>query len=461
MSNLQRRRFLSLALALFFLLNGCALLTCDRYRSPDIELPEQWQGQVTEDLEGKEMTRFWESFQDPLLNQLIEQALKVNIDVRVAAVKVQQARLQAGIAKSDLDPTPTAATTSSAQKDLDTGQTTKSNALSVSLNYELDLWHKYSASTEVANLEAEATLADQQSAMLSLIGTTAELYWQIAYLNQQIDSNGGSLVYAEQSLALIQARYAAGEVSSAELIKNQQELLSRQQALEQNQQSLAEKRNALAVLLDQPPGQFGGNSTSLMETVLPKVKSGIPADLLQNRPDVQAAELRLRKTHEQITVTKRSYYPSFNLTGVLGTRSNQLMEFLQNPVATLGAELTLPFLQWNLTSLTIKVAETEYAEAVILFRQTLFTALLEVENALSTQALLQNQQRRLQRNQQLAERAMKLSAIRYQAGAVSRQDFLDGQEQVRVAQREVAENQLSNLQNMMQLYLSLGGGQTL
>ena len=442
---------------LLFIIGGCALMTEDRYQPAEIKLPQQWQSQTSLNAAGGALSRFWEGFQDPLLNQLIVRVLEVNNDVKVAAEKIQRARLQAGIAKTDLYPVPSAAAKSTTQKNLDDGRTTKSHSLSAGLSYELDLWNKYSGSYDAATLEAKATVADQGSAMLSLIGTTATLYWQLAYLNQLIDSNEESLVYAEKTLQLIQARYEAGDVSREDLLDSQQEKLKWEQTLEQNRQSLSEARNAFAILFDQAPEPFEDEPTGLADGFLPEVKAGIPADLLHNRPDLQAAELRLRKAHKQIAVTRRSYYPSFSLTGTLGTSSNQLQEILQNPVATLGVGLALPFLEWDLTKLNIQVAESEYKEAIISFRQTLFTALSEVENALSYCTLYQNQELLLQRNLQLAVHREHLSRARYLAGAVSLQDWLDGQEQLRVARRELAENRRNRLQNMMQLFLSLGG----
>lgn len=450
-------KFIPLTLLLLLLSSGCTLLQTETYQPPELDIPQQWQAESGAVTPAEQTVKFWESFQDPLLNRLIEHVLQLNNDVRAAAIKVQRARMQAGIAETDLYPTPSATADGNWQKPLDSGKSQKSYSLSAGLSYELDLWKKYSAAVDVATLEAEATAADQQATMLSLVGTTAELYWQIGYLQQLIASNEDSLSFIEKSLKLTQTRFAAGQIARTELIAQQQERLQRQQTLAQNKQDLTEARNAFALLFDRAPGKVDAEPSKLDTSVLPNIGAGLPAALLQQRPDLKAAELRLRKTHQQIAVTKRSYYPNISLTGTLGTSSDQLRNLLQNPVVALGAGIALPFLQWDVTRLNIQVAESEYAEAVVSFRQTLFTALSEVENALSARSLYQNQRQRAEKNLELAEQTEKLNEIRYRAGDVSRQDWLDAQEQRRVAQRELTEVRLQQLKNMMQLYQALGG----
>lgn len=437
--------------------SSCALLERHDYVTPQIDLPQQWQNQA-EPVESREQTnRFWENFQDPLLNQLIEQVVEVNNDIRVAAVKVQRARLEAGITRSDLYPTPTLSAAASTQRDLERGKHEQTFSISGGLNYEVDLWNKYSASYDASLLEADATAADYRSARLSLIKTTAHLYWQIAHLNQLIASNGKALHYAEKSLELIKSRYHAGETSAAEVIQGQQDLLNSQTTLEQNRQLRCEVRHAFSLLFDQAPQLQQAELGSLADSILPAINPGLPTELLQSRPDLNAAELRLRKTCTQVAITRRSYLPSFSLTGALGSSSNQLKEILNNPLASFGADLALPFIQWDLTKRKIAVAESDYAEAIINFRQTLFTALSEVENALSLHSLKLNQQQRLAQNLTLARQNEQLAQVRYLSGAVALQVWLDAQELVRVAEVELSDNRLIQLQNMMTLYLALGG----
>ncbi|MBN2428521.1 MAG: efflux transporter outer membrane subunit [Deltaproteobacteria bacterium] len=441
---------------MLLLLAGCSLFAQSSYVRPDIEIPEQWQTATEENTQRTE--KFWESFNDPLLNDLIEKALQVNNDVRAATIKVQRARLEAGLAGTDLLPTPSASADASFSKDLKDGNSSPNFSASAGLSYEIDLWGKYSGSYEAELLEVEATEADRRSAALSLIGTTADLYWQIAYLKQLIDLNKDSVTYARKTLELVDTRYSAGDASRLEMIQNQRNLISKEAGLTQNLQSLAEARHAFAILFNQAPGENPAERAGLDKTFTPQVRAGLPAEILHNRPDLFAAELRLRKVHKQIGITKAGYYPAINLSGDLGSSSMELREILQNPAATLGIGLALPFVNWNATRLNVEISEADYAEAVVNFRQTLYSALSEVEDALSARIHYQDEAEKRMASFSLALQAEELSAIRYRAGESRLQDWLDEQESRREAEQTLMENRLNQLKSAMQLFLALGGG---
>lgn len=437
--------------------SGCGILTQRDYVSPQFDLPGSW---VNADLSEKALEseeKFWENFQDPVLNQLIEQVLRLNNDVRAAAIKVQRARLEVGISRTDLLPTLSAGADANHSYDLDRDYSSNSYGLSAGLSYELDLWGRYSDAYTVAQLEVEASVADKKSAELSVIGTTAELYWQIGYLHRSVRLAQDNIATAKRSLRIVGAKYASGSVGYADLINSQQNLLSLQVSLTGQLQSLVAARNALAILFNQPPEKNFSEPMDLPIGSLPIVEAGMPADILRNRPDLQAAELRLRQSHAQIGMTQASYYPNISLTGSLGTSSTQLRELLQNPLATLGAGLALPFLQWDLTKLEVQVAENTYLDAVVSFRQTLHTALAEVENYLSDRQLTLQQEKKLEQTLTLARHAEKISKQRYEAGADELHDWLVEQSSRRMVEQAVLDNRLSQLKNTLQLYLSLGG----
>jgi outer membrane protein TolC len=187
------------------------------------------------------------------------------------------------------------------------------------------------------------------------------------------------------------------------------------------------------------------------------VQPGIPACLLGQRPDLLAAEQRLRKYLATVDGTRASYYPSFSLTGTLGTSSTSLVEIVKNPYAVLGAGLTLPFIQWNTMGLNVEIAQTDYEEAVINFRQKLYAALRDVENALSARRNYAEEIKYRRGNLELARKAEQLTAVRYQTGAVSLQVWLEVQEQRRDAEKALSVVRLAQFKNSITLYQSLGG----
>ncbi len=437
---------------------GCVSPAPDAYAVPQADLPATWAGEP-QPADGSAIgEKFWQDYQDPVLDRLIARVLERNNDLLAAAIQVQRAKLEAGISRTDLYPTLTAGADAGRSYNPNDHGSSGSYSLSAGVSYEIDLWNRYADSYRAARIEVEASAADRSSAALSVIGSTAELYWRIGYLKQSIGLSRDSIASAAQLLRIVESKYAAGAAGQADLLKSRQNLLSLQAGLTQELQSLTAARHALAILFDRPPQEATDEPEQLPDGPLPVVAAGIPADILSNRPDLRAAEFRLRKTHAEIGITKAAYYPSISLTGTLGSSSSQLRDLLDNPLATLGSGLVLPFLQWELTQLNIRVAESTYREAVINFRTTLHTALAEVEDLLSARAHDLEQGALLRQVFELALRSERISEQRYRAGAEELSVLLEERESRRAAGRAVLENRLQQLQDSLQLYLALGGG---
>lgn len=439
-------------------LSGCGSALQTQYHTPAASLPAQWSGSADATaLAATTSTPWWHAFNDPQLDALIERALSSNNDLAAAGWKVRQARLQAGLTDTNLTPTVSVGANGSLAKPLNGGASTRTYGVTGSLSYEIDLWGKLARQRDVSQWEATATELDRQNTALSLVGTTADLYWQLAYLNQRIASTEQSIAYAERTLALVKTQHAAGASSGLDEVQSAQSLATQRAGLATLVQQREEARNALAILFDQAPENRSAELPQLPIGSLPDVPAGVPADVLARRPDLQAAEARLRESLANVDYTRASFYPAFTLTGSVGTSSTSLANVLRDPVGTLGAGLTLPFVQWNTTQLTIKVSQAQYEQAVVTFRQTLYSALADVENALSarTQYLQEQQQRQLAFD--YAVRAEKLSETRYRVGQTSVKDWLDQQEARRTADLALAENRYNQLLNLMKLYQAVGG----
>ncbi|PCE26902.1 RND transporter [Paraburkholderia acidicola] len=449
-----RRTVLTLACAAA-VLSGCANTRGEAL--PPVDMPAHWNSPVSSTA-ASASALWWHSFGDPVLDGLIEDALKTNNDLAAAAIRVYRAQLQAGLSNTNLTPDVTLGANGNVSRSLDTHQESRSSNLSGSLSYELDLWGKLAAQRSVARWEVEATVADREAVRLTLIGTTASLYWQSGYLNQQIALGDANIAYAEQTLALVQSRYAAGAVSGLDVTQAEQTLSAQRAAQTELIQQRTENRNALAILFDRPPQTLAAEPHALPERPLPGVQAGLPADVLGRRPDLRASEFRLRESLANVEITRTSFYPTFSLTGSLGTSSASLERVLQNPVAALGLGLTLPFIQWNTMQLQIKVSRTQYEEAVVNFRQKLYGALSEVENALSKRVQLDQEAEQRALSLAQAQRAETLTRSRFKAGATGVQPWLDQQQRLREAQSTLALNQLNRLNNQMSLYKALGGG---
>lgn len=450
----MRRAFLTALLAATTLA-GCA---SSAFVTPKVELPAAYPHGAAAapdaDLVARQ-GRWWTGFGDPQLNQLVETVLAHNNDLAAAAILVRRAQLQADLAGTELLPQLSGGADATTSRS-DNGST-RSHSASLSASYEVDLWGRLGAQRDAARWEAQATAQDLEATRLTLIGTTIDLYWQLAFLNQRIATAEQSLAYARRTQTLVQAQYRAGQVSGVEIAEAEQSVRSQESTLADLEQQRVETRAALALLLSAPSWSAENEPQVLPASAPPPPPEGQPAELLGRRPDLRAAELRLRSALSSVDATRASFYPTLGLTGSIGGSSSALSNLLANPVATLGAGVTLPFLNFNQARLNIRVSEADYELAVVNFRQTLLQAFTDVDNALSARTQLAAQGVSLDRSLAAARRAEQLYEVRYRAGAVPLRTWLDAQEARRNAEIAQAQNMLERLSNQVAIYEALGG----
>ena len=402
---------------------------------------------------------WWQGFGDPGLNALIERTLAVNTDLASAGLRLERARLQAGLASTSLFPQASGSVSTSASRDLESSDDwSRNNSAGVSLGWELDLWGKLRTQRDIAQWEAQASAQDLQNTRLLLVAQAAELYWQLGYLNLAIETGQANLERLQRTATLVQSQFNAGAVSRLEVRQAQQNIESQRAAQAQLEQQRVEARNALTVLLDGRPWPAESEPKNLDGFTHPDVREGLPAELLARRPDLRAAELRLRQALASIKVTATSYYPTLSLTGSVGSSSPSLGDVLSNPVATLGAGLSLPFLRFRQMQLDIDSADLSYQIAANDFRRTLYTALAEVDNALSARQRLAEQVAAAERSYAEAVEIERLYEVRYRAGATDLRNWLDAQQTRRNAELSLAQARRSQLGNDVTLAKALGGG---
>ncbi|MGU3311989.1 efflux transporter outer membrane subunit [Acinetobacter sp. M5A5_2a] len=454
---------LSTALLLTSSLVGCAAVVKTPYETPAVQVPGSFQYDATK---AKTMSadqysdRWWTLFGDAQLNQLVSNVLERNSDLAVAGIALKQARLQADLTANQqgLRVTNTGISTGHSF-DLNSGDD-KSSGLSVKggVSYEVDLFGKLARQTEASKWEALATEQDLQATGQSLIATTAKLYWQLGYLNERYATAQQSLATSQKLYQLVQIQYKAGAVSGVDLTQAEQSVQSQKASLSQIEQQLVETRTAIAVLLHEPLQQLNIQEPKrLPRNALPAIGAGLPADILSRRPDLQASELRLKKVLATKDATKASYYPSISLTSSLGSSSTSLTELLRNPALTLGASLSLPFLQYNDMKKDIAISNLDYEKAIIQYRQTLYQAFADVENALSSRTELDKQVALQERNVELAEKTERLTDVRYRYGAVALKTLLDAQQTTRTARLSLVETKQSQYNAYVTLMQTLGG----
>lgn len=450
-------RIHSTALIALFL-SGCASLGQTPYATPPLSVPDAWRHGTGQVAAVVKETQWWRNFNDPALESLVEEALRRNNDLAAAAIAVHRAQLQAGLTARNALPQVSASAGASDSRNLrGDPNASRSYSASAGIGYEVDLWGKLSRQREAAQWAAQATEEDRRSAALSLIGATMGLYWKLGYLNQRIALSAQSIGYAQQALNVARVKHAAGAIALLDVLQAEQALASQRADLAQLQHQREESRNALALLFDGPPGKSFAELQQVPDGPYPSIEAGLPARLLSRRPDLQAAELRLRETLAGADASRMNFYPPLTLTGNLGGSSAALLSLLSNPTAALGAGLALPFLQWQEMKLNGKIAQADYERAVITFRQAFYRALGDVENALSLRKQLAEQADYLDKALATAYKAERIAEVQYRAGSVPIKTWLDAQEARRSASSAVAANRLERLSACVGLYQALGG----
>jgi len=462
--NFMSLQLTKLAAALFLTssLVGCAAMVKTPYEQPNIQIPGSFQNSP---VNGKQIhadvyaDQWWTLFGDQQLNTLVNQVLASNTDLAVAGLTLRQARLRAELARNAELPRVNAGVSTGHRIDLNSGDDQSQGvSLSSGVSYEVDLFGRLDRQTEAARWEAAATAEDLQATAQSLIGNTANLYWQLGYLNERLVVQNQNLQSSQKLLDLVRVQYRAGAVSGLEVAQAEQAVQSQRASLSQLQQQLVETRTALAILLQIPVQQLNIQEPQRLPVIrLPVIGAGLPAEILARRPDLRAAELRLHQALATKDATRASYYPSISLTGNLGSTSTSLTQLLQNPALTLGANLSLPFLQWNDMKRDLAISELDYEKSILNYRQTLYQAFADVENALSARTELDKQVRYQEQNLALAERTERLYEVRYRNGAVALSNYLDAQEttrNARIALVQAKQNQYNAYVTLMQ---ALGG----
>jgi len=447
----------TLALCLAALLStGCGNALKSEYQPVKVDYPSQWPD--SSDAAATPVPFDWHDFHDPQLDRWLQQVMLANNDLAAAALRVYRAQLTAQQADIGTEPSVNATLNSQASNALaNSSPWNKSSSANLGVSYEVDLWGKLARQRDAAEWASQAPQQDLQSARLALLANASKNYWRIGFINQRISVSQQNIAYTRQTLQLVNARYRAGSISSLDVVDAEQNLINQESShlalLRERQQALNEQ----TVLLGAPPGNALVEPGGLPTGPLPQINAGIPASVLRHRPDISAKELRLREALTNVDVKRTQYYPAFSLTGSLGSSSSALLEFLRNPLVSVSAGLTLPFLEWRIMDVDIKIARSDYDLQVLEFNQALYKAMADVDDALSLRTQLMAQEKHLQASLALARKSERLNESRYRQGAVPITFWLDAQNRRRQAEQALDENRFSQYQNLAQLYLEFGG----
>lgn len=458
---------------LLLLLSAAFLTACTvgpDYQKPDVsaQTPAQWKWNTAEPRDAAPRGEWWTVFKDSELNRLEKSALQNNQDVRAAMARLDQARATLGVSTAAYFPEVTLQ--GAAQRELTSGNppspvpipipAAQLNSFSVplALSYEIDLWGRIRRSVESVQASAGASAADFHSVLLSLNAEVASNYFLLRSFDAELAALHATLTSQEKTIGLIQQRFTAGTIPEAEPAKAKSELATTRADLADVTRQRGETLSALAVLCGQPASTFEVSSRVLSGTP-PRIPAGLPASLLERRPDVASAERKVAATNADIGATIAGYFPAVTLTGQAGFTSKDTTGLFtsDSKVWSIGPNLTLPITGFFINQAKVKRARAANDEAVAAYRQTVLNAIKDVETSLTQIRYRQAQATALKEAVTASTQATDLTRQRYESGSVSYLELLDAQRTSTASERAASRVQAQSWIATVRLIRALGG----
>ena len=467
-------------ISLALLVSGCIKVGPD-FVKPVAPVAEEW---IEKDLKIKsepaDHSNWWTVFNDPVLNSLVETAYQQNLPLRIAGLRIMEARAQLGIAVGSLYPqlqqgsgaidanqisdnAPNAAAANKFFYDFQAG---------FDAAWELDFWGRFRRGVESADASLTASIADYDDVLVSLVSEVAATYVQIRTFEERLKVARDNVRIQEDSLRIAEVRFRAGAVTELDVTQAKALLRDTQSAIPVLQTGLRQAQNALSVLLGMPPRDLQdllGGPRPIPAAPM-EITVGIPAELLRRRPDIRRAELDAAAQSAQIGVARADLFPAFSLSGSFGLESSAKGGRLSNRANFsdlfesnsftyfLGPSFQWPILNYGRLKDNVRVQDARFQELVVNYQDTVLRAAQEVEDAIVAFLRTQEQARFLSESVESAKRSVELSLIQYREGASDYQRVLDSQGFLDQQQDRLTVSLGDVPTNLIAVYKALGGG---
>jgi multidrug efflux system outer membrane protein len=462
---MARRR--PLAVLVVLLAGGCKL--GPDYVRPEVPLPEHWREVDQAEAESLANTPWWELFQDPVLQELIRIALQENKDLAIAIERIEEARARYGISSADLMPRVDASASAGELQLSKQGipglppSTDEGGDLysaGGSLFWELDIFGRIARATEADRAILFATEETRRAVVLALVADVASTYMELRELDRSLEISRSTLESRRAYVELARDRFEGGLTSELDWRQAQAEYHRIDSFMHDFERLVAQKENQLSVLLGRNPGPIR-RGQALGELPVPAaVPAGLPAALLDRRPDLLAAEQQLASSSARIGEAKALLYPSISLTGFYGGQSTDLKDLLDNGARTwsIAGNLLQPIFNSGQNEERVNVAESQQRQALFSYEQSILQAFREVDDSLV--GYEKAGQRRASEGERVSseEKVLELAELRYRGGVSDYLEVLDAQRQLFDAQLSETGIIRDQLVALIQLYKALGGG---
>jgi len=452
------------------LLGGCAI--GPNYKRPSVAEPPTFRGQATAEAASLADAPWWEVFQDPSLKALIQEALRNNYDVRIAAARVQEARANLSVARSDLYPSFDYSGGVSRSK-IGPGvqgrpggpvpNATNFYSATMSASWELDIWGRIRRSNEAARATLLATEDARRGVWLTLVSDLAQAYFELLALDVRLQIARNSTDAYQRTYDLFLDRFNLGAASKLETSRAQGALGEAQANIPQLESDIVAKENQISILLGTTPGPIPRGKPMYDQPVVPAVPAGLPSTLLERRPDLRQAEQQLVSANARIGVAKAEFFPKLSLTALFGTASPEVSA-LTGGSATIWAVAGMfsgTLFNAGRTLGTYRASIAQWEQARLQYEQAVLGALREVSDALTALGKLTDAETGQDTAVKALAEAVEHATDRYRQGLANYFEVLEAQQQLYPAQNTLAQIRQNRLLAYVRLYKTLGGGWSL
>lgn len=466
--------------ALLLLLCGCATVGPD-YVKPAAPEPATW---VEQDerikSESADLSAWWKTFNDPVLDGLVETAYEQNLSLQIAGIRILEARAQLGIAVGNLSPQQQSLGGTFTRGELSENTPNTFSALDFAYNdlavdfsaaWELDLWGKFRRGVESSTAVLEGSIANYDDVLVSLTADVARSYILVRTFEARLDVAEANVALQEQTLRIANAQFEGGLVTELDVLQARNLLYATKASIPPLEAGRLQSQNALATLLGVLPDQVEGllGDPSPIPSAPLEVAVGIPAELLRRRPDIRFAERQVAAQSAQIGVAKADLYPHFSLFGSIGLQTSDAQSIGGGPgIGDLFKSSSFqwfagPSFSWDNFNYgriknRVRVEDARFQQLEVNYQNTVLSAVQEVEDGLSGFVQANNAREFYLEAVKASERAVNISLAQYREGLVDYQRVLDAQRTLASFQDLLVSTTGAVATNLVAAYRALGGG---
>jgi multidrug efflux system outer membrane protein len=463
---------LALAAALYLVtVTGC--LVGPDYRPPQVQVPAAWSGPTTAQptpADLQDLVHWWTTFNDPTLISLVDQAVRSNLDMKLAEARIRQARAARGIAVAGLGPSVNASgSVVHSYSPITTSHRTQgdiSNLYRTGLDaaWELDVFGGTRRSIEAADADIQTAVEDRRDVLVSLTAEVALNYIDLRTFQQQIAIARKNLEAQQHTAELTRKRFEAGFVGRLDVANADAQVATTASVIPLLESSARQAIYSLGILLGREPAALleGLTPAATIPAAAAEAPVGLPADLLRRRPDIRRAEAQIHAATARIGVATADLFPRFALTGAIGFQSSQFSSWVDwvNRFWSFGPSASWQVFSSGAINSNIKVQEALQEQSLLAYQQTVLTALQDVENALIASAKEADHLRALAEAVAANRQAVQLSTQLYTQGEVDFLNVLDAQRSLFVSEDALVQSTGNISTDRVALYKALGGGWT-